>query len=464
MGISLGLAQHASIAVTITRQQPPRTPHSKTELVTATERVIRSAGLGRGTAAAGIHIQMIAELPRDVLRQKSPLGAKPSDLSRRRKEAAQISELMATTPGFSFVRLGDGDLILLLAWQERRSGTLDGEGSPVGGALAPQNRAISLRHAERLYRAAERASYVDFHERLWPIPQLLPRLRLARRPDHRRNPDAETSYILLTWLEFEFKEYCRGRTVGLVGAEASLLRELLKEPAFREASSEFWPTNERIHLFQPRGDGKYLDENLDAVGDDLRQWIRLNALDTVFVSLGGAAKILCVELAEELGVRMFDAGAMIRALTYSGSPGNRSCRATHFPFLYRVPFETWVTAMERAFPDLLDHELLAKVHAQLILEVQEKEVGWTHASWELDLSPSNVQAFEQAHATYLSRYRHLFRKTSSTRRERADFRRFCRSHGLTREGRLFRKLRKARSALGAIRRRISGLMTRAAAG
>jgi cytidylate kinase len=48
----------------------------------------------------------------------------------------------------------------------------------------------------------------------------------------------------------------------------------------------------------------------------------LVGVDTVFLSLGGAAKILCFELAKELDVRMFDFGAMLRALTFSGSPGN----------------------------------------------------------------------------------------------------------------------------------------------
>jgi hypothetical protein len=344
---------------------------------------------------------------------------------------------MADTPGFSFVRLGDGDLILLLAWQEGRSGTLDREGPQIGGAAARQNRAISLRHAERLHRAIERASYVDFYDRIWPNSELLPRLHLSRPAGSYRNPDAETSVIIMTWLEFEFKEYCRGQRIGIMGAEAGLLQELMRDPSFHDASRQYWPVDSEIHILRPRDDGRNLDNNLDLVADDLRQWIRAKRLDTVFLSLGAAAKILCVELADELGVSFFDFGAMLRALTYSGSPGNLAFRGTHLPFLFRVPFVTWCKAMERVWPDLKPQEKLAKVHAQLILEVQEKEVGWTHASWEYDFSKENVAHFKESFREYKRRYRHLFNHSAITRKERADFLHFCGTHKLTWEGRLF---------------------------
>jgi hypothetical protein len=381
------------------------------------------------------------------------LGPKPLDLAPRLGEARRISELLAATPGFSFVRVGDTDVTLLLAMQEQIDGSLEPRW-PVNGTTAFGNSGIDLRHGERLKRALERASYVDFHDRLWPISELLPRLRLQRPHGLHRNPDAETSYIILTWLECEFKKYCRGRRVGFIGAEARLLQELLEEPRFREVSAPYWPSDAEIHLLQPRGDGANLDSTLDIIADDLRQWIRATGVDTVFVSLGGGAKILCAELAEELGVRMFDFGGSLRALTSSGSDGNRACRATHYPFLYHVPFETWSAAAERAFRGLPEHELLAKLHAQLILEVQAREIGWTHASWELDLSRSNRQAFRRAHAIYRAKYRHLFRKTPETRRERAGFLHFCGTHGLTWEGRRFLTLFRIKSALARARRLI----------
>ncbi len=383
----------------------------------------------------------------------SALGPKPNDLSKRQAESVRLSALMNSTQSFSFVRMGDMELTLLLSQQEGLTARCDREDGPVAGAAAYGNPGISPQRLDRLQRALEQATYVDFHERLWPISELLPRLRLNRPPEADRNPDAETSYILLTWLEHEFQRYCNGRRVGLVGAEASLLRELLKERVFREAADEFWPAAAEVHLLQPRDDGRNLDANLDLVADDLRGWIRSTNVDTVFLSLGGAAKILCVELAEELGVRMFDAGAMLRGLTYSGSDGNRACRATHSPFLYRIPFETWSAAMDRAFPNLPDEQRLAKLHAQLILEVQAKEVGWTHASSELDLSPANRRKFLEAFAHYRAKYGHLFRRSPATRRERAGFLHFCGTHGLTWEGRRFMTVFRMKSALAGVVRK-----------
>ena len=398
-----------------------------------------------------LHDQLIRRLGHD---RPSPLGPKPTDSSRRRQEARGISQLMAATPGFSFVRLGDMELTLLLAWQEGLVGSVDMRDGPISGAAAYGNPGLSFCHAERLNRALQRATYVDFHERLWPIPQLLPRLQLSRPNGCYRNSEAETSYILLTWLECEFKEYCRGRRIGLVGAESSLLEELLREPEFRDASRLYWPEDAEVRLLQPRDDGRNLEKNLDLMADDLRQWIRATGVDTVFLSLGGAAKILCVELAEELGVRMFDSGAMLRALTYSGSDGNRACRATHFPFLYRVPFEVWSAAMDRAFPDLPDEQRLAKLHAQLILEVQAREVGWTHAATELDLSAANRRAFREAWGVYRAKYRQLFHKSAATRRERAGFLHFCGTHRLTWEGRRFMAVFRVKSTLSPLRRLI----------
>jgi hypothetical protein len=33
-------------------------------------------------------------------------------------------------------------------------------------------------------------------------------------------------------------------------------------------------------------------------------------------------------------------------------------------------------AVEKAFPNLKPEEILAKAHAQLLLEIQKKEIGW----------------------------------------------------------------------------------------
>jgi hypothetical protein len=383
----------------------------------------------------------------------SPLGHKPADLRSRRTEAGRLSELLAAQPGFSFVRLGDMELTQMLAAQCGIAAGAPRAREVINGTTPYGNPGTSPGFATRLRRAYETASYVDFHERLWPISELLPKLELNSIEGQHRNPDTETSYILLTWLEFEFRTYCEGRRAGFTGAEAGLLENLLGRAGFREAASGFWPRQAHL-VFQPvRRDGKHIEADLELIKQDIASMVREHSLDTVFLSLGGAAKPLCVELAAELGVRMVDAGSMLRLLTYSGSDGNRASRSTHFPFLYRVSFATWCDAMEATWPSLAPHELLAKVHAQLILEVQKKEVGWTHASKELDLSEENRAAFAEAHQIYLARYRRLFDMSAETKRERAHFLHFCGTHELTQEGRRFLRWFKAKSFASRLWRR-----------
>ena len=89
----------------------------------------------------------------------------------------------------------------------------------------------------------------------------------------------------------------------------------------------------------------------------------------------------------------------------------------------------------------------------MILEVQKKEVGWTHAALELDLSQENCQAFAEAHRIYHERYRTLFDKSCETKRERARFLHFCGTHGLTEEGRQFLRWFKMKSVVAGMFRR-----------
>jgi hypothetical protein len=358
---------------------------------------------------------------------------------------------MASEPGFSFLRLGDIELFCLLAAQDGTAEDfLQVKDGLVDGTMAYGVPGIGLEYALPLRQAYEQASYVDFHERLWPVGKLLPKLRLACRPRQHRNSSIETSYILLTWIEREFCRFCAGRRVGFAGAEASLLEHLQQRPAFAAAAATVWPADADVFFHQIREDGRNVSANFCLIKDDLRHFIRTTRIDTLFLSLGGAAKILCVDLAAELGIRMFDGGSMLRALTYSGSDGNRTTRSTHFPFLYRIPFDVWCDAMDQSWPDLQPHERLAKAHAQLILEIQKKEVGWTHSSAELDLGQDNLSAFAEAHHAYLARYQSLFKASAAARQERCNFLHFCGAHGLTHEGRRFYRTFRVKSLLRSV--------------
>jgi hypothetical protein len=367
----------------------------------------------------------------------SMFGEKADGEAARRNEASLLSQLMTTRRPFCFLRMGDLELVYLLAEQHNRLDEIDFAGGPLSGTQAYGNPGLSPKHAQRLRRAYEQADYVDFHEKNWPNEHLAPRLVLEMAPGSYRNPTKEASLVFLTWTEHEFRQYCQDRRVGFAAAEARLLELLSKMPEFRRAAAGYWPEKAYIFYHQVRDDGSKLDANLDLVKEDLRKFVKENQLDTLFLSLGGGAKILGYELSRELRICCFDFGAMTRALTYSGCDGNRFARSTHSPFLFRVPFETHMDALEKAFPNLAPAELLAKAHGQLLLEVMKKEVGWTFASWEFDFSRENVSAFRRAFKAYRKRYRRLFSVSPLTKTERSGFLHFCGTHRLTAEGRTF---------------------------
>ena len=367
----------------------------------------------------------------------SMFGKKEDGAGARVSQAKFLSELMRTTRPFCFLRLGDMELVYLLAEQYKQLDGIEFGDGPMSGTQGYANPGLSAKHAERLRRAYENADYVDFHERNWPNQHLVPLLNLRRASASHSNPTPETSLLFLAWTETEFKNYCQNRKIGFAGAEARLLELLSQTAEFKGVAKDYWPDRAEVFYHQVRNDGRNLDLTLDLVKDDLRKFVITHKLDTLFLSLGGGAKILAYELSRELGICCFDFGAMIRAFTYSGCDGNRVARSPHSPFLFRIPFETHMDALEEAFPNLTSAELLAKAHGQLLLEVLKKQVGWTFASWEFDFSRENVSAFRRAFKEYRQRYGKLFNLSSAVRTERAGFLHFCGTHGLTLEGRLF---------------------------
>jgi hypothetical protein len=383
-------------------------------------------------------------------------GRKDDGYPARLAQAKFLSAQMRSRKPFCFLRMGDMELRYLLAKQHNRLDGIEPGTGPISGTRAYGNPGLTAKHAERLRRAYEGADYVDFHEQNWPNEHLISRLELRRAPGSYRNLTKETSLVFLTWTEKEFKEYCRNRRIGFAAAEARLLELLSQTPEFREAAADYWPDNAEIFYHQVRNDGRDLDANLDVIKEDLQGFAKEHRLDTIFLSLGGGAKILSYELSRELGICCFDFGAMIRALTYSGSDGNRAARSTHSPFLFRIPFDTYMTALERAFPGLTPAELLAKAHGQLLLELMRKEVGWTSVSWDFDFNEQNVSAFRDAFRAYRKRYRKLFGSSSATKMERAGFLHFCGKHRLTLEGRLFLFVFRVKTLLRHCSRRTSG--------
>ena len=390
------------------------------------------------------HQKLLADTPPAP---PSSFGAKPIDLEARRAEARRLSQLMNEKRPFCYLRLGDMDLSYLLAIQAKELDAIMFDDGPINGTTPYCNPGIGPKYSDRFYTALSKSEYVDFYDRRYPNIYWVSRLKPFRSETLYRNPDIETSVIILTWLEYEFKNYCQKRKIGIAGAEACLLELLTKQPQWQEVARPYWPCNAEIYFHQVRDDGRNLDENLDLIKKDLAQFIEQNQIDTLFLSLGGGAKILCYELSRQYNICAFDFGAMLRALTYSGSDGNRASRSPHLPFLFRIPFDVFMTVLEQAFPSLTSQELLAKAHAQLILEVQYKEVGWLHPAREYDFSKENTSWFHHGYKIYLKRYRHLAYQSPDTRKELKDFLFFCGINKLTFEGRIYYLLFRIKSKL-----------------
>ena len=221
----------------------------------------------------------------------------------------------------------------------------------------------------------------------------LPRLRLPRPGDLHRNPDRETSYLSLTWMEFEFKSYCQGRRVGIAAGESRLLELLSAEPAWRVAAGPYWPDSGSVFFHQVRDDGRNLDANLDLIKEDLRAFIEQNRLDTLFLSLGGGAKVLCYELSGECDICAFDFGAMLLRADVQ-CLRREPCRTSDaFAFFVPRPVRGVHACFGAGIPEPRGGGITGQNASQLLLDVQFKEPGWTHTAFEYDFSEENRAGF-----------------------------------------------------------------------
>jgi hypothetical protein len=238
-------------------------------------------------------------------------------------------------------------------------------------------------------------------------------------------------------MESYFKDFCKKRRVLFCGSEAPILDYISRDKEFIRRGEAYWHEGINAYFLRPRNNGKNISSSFEEIKCDIVNEIVKNKIEVIFLSLGGAAKILCVELAEEYNVIAVDFGAMMRSLTFSGSDGNMAARSTHTVFLFRISFDLYMDAIEKVFPDLRAQDVLAKSHAQLLLELQKKEVGWTHAWCELDMSMENREIFIDGYRKYCSRYKSIFNRNIECKRERLEFLHFCGKHNLTTRGKLF---------------------------
>jgi hypothetical protein len=373
----------------------------------------------------------------------------------RREACRRLTGLMKSIRPFSFLRLGDGELAFMLNVQEGIA--IQRRDLKASVNIAYDGPGIDQRHYERVRTSYEECTYLDLHDRFSFNAENLPRLRWERREGLYQNESPETSMLVYDWTNTEFHDYIRGRRCLFAGAEAALLRELYSDPEYRKLASAFWPDNAEPVFHQVRGDGENLSDHLDAIKDDIAAIIRDQQIDTLFLSLGGAAKPICHELSRELNVCAMDFGSMMRGLAYCGTSGAGLWRSSHNPFFVRVPFAMHMQALERAHPNPGPVKLLAKAHAQLCLDLQRREAGWSLASDVIDLSsfdpsPENLRVFHSALRHYQKHYRPLAHDNPEAQALVREFDEWCLKKGLGWRGKIFRGLLYMRNALRPKRR------------
>lgn len=380
-----------------------------------------------------------------VPRKKNPLP--PALQAERRAVAAQLTKLMESTPGFTYLRLGDGELRLLLAAQNHSWNASElVPDLPASIRVANSNPGLHEADMPRLRRAYESGSWIDRYENVPYNRAHLHELNWQQVPGAVTNPTPETSQIFIDWTWHEMRGYLTRHRCLFCGAEAALLQALLALPEYRALAQRFWPENASIFFLQARRDGKHLSEDLDLIKSDLAAEIDRHQIDTIFLSLGGAAKIIGHELAKEKGIRAFDFGSMMRALCYSGSDGLSGWRSAHYPFLMRVPFDLYMRALQSAHPDLDPVTLISKAHAQLTRELIRQE-PLQFAACELDLpsaydpSRENVKHFLESYAVYRRHYYPWAQKHPETHPLLREFRQWRLGKGLGLDGKLYQLAR-----------------------
>lgn len=371
-------------------------------------------------------------------------------VAQRREAAAHLTTLLESQPAFSFIRLGDGETWWLLQVQ-------DGKPPPkyrffdekaVSVEHAASTSGLEARHYERFVAALEGATFLDYCNSIPKVREHLPHLRFSRPDGALRNDSAATSNILFEWTFYELRGYLRRHRCVLASAESDLLGELLKDPRYRRLADEFIPEDADLRLHQVRDHGRNYSENLDLIKTDLRRDIEESGADTLLLSLATGAKIVCHELAEEMGIRALDFGSMVRGLCFAASPGYQTHRNLHNPFLFRVPLDVFATALEQARPKISTSELTARVHGQILLELQDLaplRFNTTDAiTGVVDTTHQRLENFWQSRKFYNRRYRALARRDPASRKLDAAFNRWCLKKGLGLRGRIFLALVRTR--------------------
>ncbi|MBD2001070.1 hypothetical protein H6G00_31490 [Leptolyngbya sp. FACHB-541] len=365
--------------------------------------------------------------------------------SERRSAISQLSRLMKEKRPFSYLRMGDGELQWLLRvqqGQEIKQWSYVNQGTSVDEAFGVNG--LKREQYKRLLEAYEQCSYIDLYERVPYNQQSLPALKI-NFSSHTYKAAGELSHLIFEWTYFEFGQYVSNRKCLFACAESLLLEQLYLDPRYRQIAIDFWTDSAAPIFMRIQNDGRYYWDCLDEIKESIRQVVINHQVDTVFISLGTGAKILCYELAEELGICTFDLGSVSRALAYAGSPGYQAARDSHFPFLFRVPFNIYMEGLEKAYPEMSVADLLSKAHAQLCIDLQRKIIAGSTATDvcdknSFDPSPENLRYFWESFQYYKQRYVPLAEQDKRARELIKDFNRYRVVQGLGVDGYIFKQL------------------------
>ncbi len=368
--------------------------------------------------------------------------------------AGALTGLLEKHAAFSYIRLGDGEV----QWMQLAAAGKDSHRYQYADAADHSIERVrgvtgmEPRHLPRFVQALHDANYLDFCDSIPAVRNYLARAPIARRRDGHRNPSTSASNLVFAWTAQELGEWLKNHRCLFAGAEAGLLAALWDDPDFRRGAAEVLPTDARASFHQVRDNGRRYSENLELIKADLVAAIAASGADTLFLSLGTGAKILCTELAAERGIRALDFGSMLRALTYAGSSGYQAHRDMHHPFFFHVPFATHMRAVERAFPTLAPAELAGKACAQLALELHPHRPFEFNTSdgvdgGRLDLSAENLARFRDAWTAYRRHFWPRWRSVPAVAALDREFRQWLRKHGVGWQGSIFRLLVAAKRRL-----------------
>jgi hypothetical protein len=367
----------------------------------------------------------------------------------------ELTKKFQSQKSFSYLRLGDGELKWILDFQEgkdlkhhQKEYTYNKYESitKVFGV-----RGVKEEDYHRLINAYENCDYLDLYQKYPYNRENIKFLKVNISP-LTYTTSIENSKLIFEWAYFEFKKFIAERRCLFVCAEASLLEQLYQDTRYRKIAKDFWPNNSEVFFLQVRNDGRHYWDYLEEIKNDIRRIIIEKQVDTLFLSLGTGAKILCYELANELEICAIDSGALSRGLSFAGSPGYHSARSTHTPYYFRVPFEIYMDSLKKAYPEINVVDILAKAHAQLCLELQRKipadsTAADTFGNDSFDPTPENLRNFWQSYEECKRKYYPLAKTEIQAQKAIQDFARYRYSHNIGMDSYLFNAFASSKKAL-----------------